>query len=269
MVKTDEYNEKKVVVFGGAKGIGKTIVEEFYKSGATVIIIDLDSRCQELCNEKIEFYQADITQENEIKKVSEAILEKHKRVDILVNNIRGQRFKEVSFLDFTFEGWMKSLSFILGGAYLSAKYFIPPMVKTNKGAIINISSISSSVIGEESANYHVAKAGLVQFTKYLADRYGKFNIRANCVSPGFIINKENMDFFNSVENKKLKELILHTHPLRKIGTEENVAKVVLFLCSDDSSFITGENIILDGGITLKDQWAVAHQTKKYLEKKNE
>jgi len=263
-----KYKGKKVLIFGGVNGIGKTIVEEFYRSGATVFIVDLDEKGKELCNKKIKFYQADITTEENIKQISKIILKKYKKIDIIVNNIRGKRFKEVDFLNFTIEEWMKSLSDILGGIYLTIKYFIPPMIKSQSGVILNISSISGTLIGEEPANYHIAKAGLIQFTKYLAERYGKFNIRANCISPGFIVNEEKMNFFNSEENKEFKNLACQTHPLHKIGKTQDVAKLVLFLCSDDSSFITGENITLDGGLTLKDQWAVANQTKKFLENKN-
>jgi NAD(P)-dependent dehydrogenase (short-subunit alcohol dehydrogenase family) len=268
-MKTNEFEGKIVVVFGGANGIGKAITEKFYQAGAEVLIVDLDLKCQKLFTGRIEFYQADITQENEIKNIAEEIIKKHKKIDVIINNIRGQRFKEVNFLDFTFEEWMRSFSFILGGSYLIAKYFIPSMINNNKGIILNMASISGDFIGEESASYHVAKAGLIHFTKYLAERYGKFNIRANCISPGFIVNDEKIDFFNSFENEEFKKLALHTHPLQKIGTGEDVANLALFLCSDNASFITGENITLDGGLTLKDQWMVANQTKRYLEKKNE
>jgi 3-oxoacyl-[acyl-carrier protein] reductase len=143
------------------------------------------------------------------------------------------------------------------------------MSQSKSGALIFIGSILGNVIGQESCAYHVAKAGLVQFTKYLAKNYGESNIRVTCVSPGFILMDQHRSKFNGRDNTSYKEATMMAHPIRKIGTCEDVAKTVTFLCSDESSFIVGQNIFIDGGVQLNEGWELANNMRLLYEKKNQ
>jgi len=255
---------KVTIIFGGGKDIGEEIVKLFVKEGSTVIIADLDESAgkkltQELKKDyltSIEFVSVNIVDEEQVNLVINKVIQEHKKIDILINNIRGDRFREKQAFDYSIKEWLESFKFILGGAYLTTKYTIPHMQRLKKGVILNISSISGFLIGDESMNYHIAKAGLTQFTKYVAAKYGSENIRANSVSLGFIVkDKHKMTF----ESSKKKHKAISVHPLRKVGTNLDVANAVLFLCSDDSGFITGENLIVDGGLTIQDQWSVINR----------
>ena len=136
------------------------------------------------------------------------------------------------------------------------------MKKQKGGVIINIGSILGTFVGHEDLCYHVAKAGLIQFTRCLAERFGPDNIRANCISPGFIVKDELRQHFESNENHSYRTAAINVHPLRRIGSPEDVADAVLFLASNEASFITGQNLIIDGGLTIRDQWSVADQFRK-------
>ncbi|MCF7866031.1 SDR family oxidoreductase [Candidatus Woesearchaeota archaeon] len=266
MKQKNYYNYKNdvFVIFGGAKDIGMCIAKSFFDSGAKVIVVDIEP----IESEFFFFYQADLTNESDVKKLVEKILLKYKKIDVLINNVRGKRFKSDDALDFSLDVWMNSLSTILGGSYIVAKYFIPVMIKQKKGVILNLASISGNLIGDEDISYHVAKAGLIQFTKYISTKYGKFNIRANCISPGFIVKDQNLERFNNKENDDYKKTALLSHPLRRIGVVDDVAKAALFLCSDDASFITGQDFIVDGGLTNNDPWALANNIRNYLNNPN-
>lgn len=264
------------VVFGGATHIGKSIVEIFAQNNAKVILIDINKeKSQELVEElkknklDVYFFNADITNEEKVEQLVKEIIEKFGKIDILVNNIRGEKYRDKKDLEHSLDEWLSQFKFILGGAYLTCKYVLPEMIKRKKGRIVNIASVSSKVIGDEPLTYHVSKAGLIQFTKYIANKYGKFNIRANCISPGFIVKKENLEKFNSENNKNYKKTAFLAHPLRKIGLAEDVSKTALFLCSEDSSFITGQNIVVDGGLLTNDPWNISNKVRLFFEEGKE
>lgn len=265
-MKTDVNNRfdgKIVLIFGGAKDLGRKLVESFSSNGANVIFADTDkNEAAKIVNKNIDFIECDICNGNQVKETVDKVIKKHKKIDVLINNIRGPPEVKDSF-DYSIEEWMDKLKIILGGVFTSTKYVLKHMIKAKKGVILNIASISAKYIGDESVEYHVAKAGLIQFTKYVAHKYGKYNIRANTISPGFIVKDKHMDKFNSAKNKNYKEFTLLCHPLRKIGTLQDMINLALFLCSDEASFITGEDIVIDGGLTINDPWALVSKIKKF------
>ena len=263
------FRGKVVLIIGGAVGIGKKITESFAQEGATTIFFDIDSlKGEELLknlkknNFPVNFFSVNITDEENIKEAIAAIIQEHKRIDIIINNVRGPRERGKGPFESSLTDWITSFNFILGGAYLALKYTLPEMAKQKKGVVLNMGSVSGLLIGDESLQYHVAKAGLIQLTKFVADRYGKDGIRANCISPGFIVREEDFSQFNQENNQRYKQTAILTHPLRKIGSTVDVARAALFLCSEESSFITGENLVVDGGLTIRDQWSVASQISK-------
>lgn len=269
----NRYQGKVILIFGGSKGIGRTIAESFTKEGGDVIISDVDEEngkkvveCAQSQGRKINFIKADVISESEVQQTVFKTITEFKKIDVLVYNVRGPRDKTENLLNHSLSQWMDSLKYVLGGSYLTCKLVIPEMIKQNGGVIINIASISGLYIGDEPASYHTAKAALLNFSKYLADKYGPNNIRINCVSPGFIVNEEHLPYFNAEQNKNYRNTALLAHPLRKVGNAANIANAVLFLASADASFITGQNIIIDGGLTLRDQWSVANQIRSNFEK---
>lgn len=268
MMINKRFQNKVIVLFGGAKGIGKDIAEAFAVEGGNVFIVDIDTnmgyKVAESAQQQglaITFLKADITNEQEIYQITIKIFKQCQKIDVLINNVRGPRDRADKPLEYSLTQWMDSIKYILGGTYLTCKNLIPKMIQQKEGVIINIASISASYIGEESASYHTAKAGLIQFSKYLADKYGQYQIRVNCVSPGFILHEEHITRFNEANNLNYRETAFLTHPLKRVGNTADVAKLVLYLASPDASFITGQNITIDGGLTIRDQWAVANQIR--------
>lgn len=258
----NRFKGKNVLVVGGSTGIGKKIVNAFLDEGASLVVADIDElkgyKMLEDCSGKlIKFYKLDVTNEDNIINLARDVM----KVDVLVFCVRGPRQKKKE-MELTFQESMESMQVILGGSYIISKHIIPLMKKQKGGVIINIGSISGMFVGLEGMFYHVAKAGLIQFTKYLAERFGSDNIRINCISPGFIVNDENRQYFESDENYSYRKDAINVHPLRKIGSSADVADAVLFLASNEASFITGQNLIVDGGLTIRDQWSVADQFRK-------
>lgn len=223
---------KTALVTGGSRGIGKAIVERFQKEGAKVIVFDIEKPAYDA-----EFFQVDITDEDQIKKAVSQI----EKLDILVNNA-GIYFQEsVENTD------KKELDRIVDinfkGTYLMCKHCLP-LIKKAKGSIINISSSIGIVPELTSPAYCSTKAAVIMLTKCLSQEYGTWGIRVNTVSPGPIDTPLLRASFRSEEDeiKSGKK-----NPMRRIGKPEEVANVVLFLASDESSYVNGAVYAVDGG----------------------
>lgn len=219
-----DFKDKIVVVTGGAKGIGKTISEEFRKSGAKVAIIDIVEN---------DYFIGDIADENTLKIFAEKVLNEHCQVDYLINNAMISRggIDNCSYDDFNYV-----LRVGISAPYMLAKLFANHF---GEGAsIINISSSRDRMSQPNSESYTAAKGGIVALTHALAvSLAGK--VRVNSISPGWIDTActiyEGPDAYQ--------------HPVGRVGNSLDIANMVLYLCSDKAGFITGENICIDGGMT--------------------
>lgn len=140
----------------------------------------------------------------------------------------------------------------LKAAFFASQEAIKQMSKNGGGVIINISSVASDLVCQESPAYHVAKAGINQMTRYLAMHAGAYNIRVNSVVPGFIIQDENMNRYSDELNTHYKKIAEFCHPIGHTGTSADVAEAVFFLCSPQSKFITGQSIVVDGGLIIQE-----------------
>jgi NAD(P)-dependent dehydrogenase (short-subunit alcohol dehydrogenase family) len=146
---------------------------------------------------------------------------------------------------------------MLDATFFASQEAVRHMRTAATGSIINVSSIAASRVVPESPSYHAAKAGVVAITRYLAAVAGPWGIRVNCIEPGFIVKDEHQSQFNADDNRDYRSLAVACHPLRRTGYSDEVAEAILFLASDAARFITGQSIVVDGGLTLQEPFSLA------------
>lgn len=245
------FEDKVAVVTGGARGIGRCIVQRLYRDGAAVVIADMDGEAgEEARREVVEdggralFAQTNVTQSDQASELVKTTLGEFGRVDILINNAGITR--DNLLMRMKEEDWDAVLAVNLKGAFNCSKAAIGPMIKARGGRIISIASVVGISGNPGQCNYGASKAGLVGFTKSLAREVCSRNITVNAVAPGFIpdtgLTKELAD--------KAIEGMLSQVPLGRPGTPEDVAHAVAFLASDWASYITGHVLTVDGGMTM-------------------
>jgi len=272
-----DFIKKTIVVTGAARGIGKNIAAKFAASGATVIIIDrnaalLDKVRQELHTDglKVETVELDLSMIDKFSEHVKSILKEYGSIDILVNNARAG--KKTRPLSETLDNFNLSLDISLKAPLFFSQAVIEETAKRSdlnsdqNKCIINISSVVAQNICKESAAYHIAKAALENLTRYLAVHAGPLGFRVNAIRPGFIVQDEHKEKYESVDNEDYREMTERCHPLRRVGRSNDIANAAMFLGSDLASFITGQVLTVDGGLTIQDQWDLVHTYHHSLEK---
>jgi 3-oxoacyl-[acyl-carrier protein] reductase len=238
-----------VLVTGGSKGIGRAIVTAFAEAGDAVIINFSKSKNEaealklELSqgNDNISIEKADVADSAQVKEMINNVIEKHGRIDVLVNNAGITRD---SFLMLMSErDWSDVIDINLTGVFNCSKAVSEYMISQRGGVIINIASLSGITGLPGQTNYSAAKGGVIAFTKALAKELAHFGIRVNAVAPGVI----ETEIINSL-NEKVKHNFLDNIPLKRFGRPDEVASVVRFLASQEASYITGETICVTGGL---------------------
>jgi NAD(P)-dependent dehydrogenase (short-subunit alcohol dehydrogenase family) len=265
----DSFVDKIVIVTGAARGIGKNIATTFAESGSQVIIVDINeslakSVTSELCYNglRADYLVIDLAKKGEPQRMVSTIAQKFGRLDVLVNNARAGIRHEM--LSETEENWDLTCDVILRAAYFAAQTAVPIMAANGGGSIVNIVSVAAHQVSFESPAYHASKAGLLQVTRYLAVKAGKHGVRVNGIMPGFIVQDEHQVRFYNSDNAEYRSRAEICHPVGCIGTSNNVAEATLFLCSKGASFITGHCIVVDGGLSLQDNWtAVTSFSESY------
>jgi NAD(P)-dependent dehydrogenase (short-subunit alcohol dehydrogenase family) len=239
--------DKVIIVAGGCGLIGKAIVADIVKKGGIAINGDISVEN----NTENNSVNLDITDNDSIKYAIAAVYEKFQRIDGLVNAAYprtsdwGEKFETV-----TMESWQKNVDMQMNSIFYICQQTIKYMQKTYSGSIVNLASIYG-VVGNDftlyeglgmtsAAAYSAIKGGIINFSRYLASLYGQENIRVNCVSPGGIFDNQNPVF---VERYNAKV------PMRRMGTPEDIAPAVSFLLSGEAKYITGQNLVVDGGWT--------------------
>jgi len=237
---------KTAIITGATGGIGKAITLLFHQEGANVVICyNKNKKEAENLHKKLEnsiTCQLDL---NNSESISDVISKSHKQfnsIDILINN--GAFLSQKPFETIEEEEWDYTLSVNLKAPFLMCQKVIPYMKKQNHGRIVNISSIGGQWGGNLAIHYAASKAGLISLTKSLSKIYSKDNILTNCIAPGLIDTKM---IANEIKTKEGKEKI-NQIPIKRIGTPQEVAKTALFLVSDDSTYVTGQTINLNGGM---------------------
>lgn len=240
---------KAVIVTGGAQGIGRACVEAFAAEGAAVAIADLDAEKGEALVAELEakgqtatFVRADVGDARDAGALVDATLEWAGRLDVLVNN--AGIIKTADFLDLAEADFDQVLRVNLKGAFLVGQAAARVMVARGGGAIVNMSSANAVLAIPNQVPYVVSKGGLNQLTKVMALSLADKNVRVNAVGPGSIMT----DILRVVmDNDEARRRILSRTPLGRTGEPSEVAKLVLFLASDDASYITGQCVYIDGG----------------------
>jgi len=244
---------KVAIITGGNSGIGAATSKLFSREGARVCITGRnEKRGREVVTE-IEKHGgegilvvADVRFPDECRKAVEATIEAFDKVDILVNNA-GVYFAETT-IECTEEHWDLTVDISLKGTFLMSKYALPSMIAQKSGVIINVSSGWGVQGGEKAVSYCAAKGGMVVMTKAMAIDHGTQGIRVNCLSPGDVktpmLDADAKDQGMTVEEY---EAMASQRPIGRVGTSEELAKAALFLASDDSSYMTGANLVVDGG----------------------
>ena len=241
--------DKVAIVTGGTKGIGRAISLLFAEEGAGVVANfskDVDA-AEALMNEakskrlSVGLFKADITQFDQVKEMMEETFAQYGKIDILVNNVGLVRDNFLMLM--SDEDWDSLLRTNLTSLFHCCRTVIRKMIPQRKGKIINISSISGILGTSGQTNYAATKGGVISFTKSLARELGPFNIHVNAVAPGLIKS----EIVSKMPKEKV-EAIIKSSSLGRMGNPEDVAQAVLFLASEGSDYITGQTIVVDGGI---------------------
>ena len=242
---------KVAVVTGSAQGIGKAIAIKLANAGADVIVVDMDVEGVQQTSKEIESsgvktlgVKCNVADANDVANLVSKIQETFPTIDILVNNAGITRDNLLMRMDE--KDWDLVLSVNLKGPFLMTKAISQVMMRQRRGRIVNVASVVGLMGNAGQANYAASKGGLVAFTKSVAKEFASRNITCNAVAPGFIETR-----MTEKLQDKAKENYIKAIPLNRFGTADDVANAILFLASDDASYITGQIIGVDGGMFMR------------------
>lgn len=244
---------KVAIITGAGSGMGKATALLFTKEGAKVIVAEIVEQGGRATVQAIEkgggeavFVKVDVSQRKDVAAVIKAAIDKYGKLDILVN-CAGIALAEGSTTDCTDEIFNRIIATNLNGVWLGMKYAIPEMMKTGGGAIINFASIAALEAYQGLPAYSASKGGVISLSRVAAIEFAAKNIRVNCVAPGHIATPMLLDAWAEEGLKRFRDIA----PQGRLGEPGEIASTVLFLASDESSHITGQTIVIDGGVTAR------------------
>lgn len=235
--------DKVAIITGGSRGIGRAIAESFLKEGAKVYAFDVIEPESDFPIDNIAFIKTDVTNTESVKTAVDKVLENEKRIDILVNNAGVTR--DNLMMRMTEEDWDKVLNINLKGSFICSKAVVRTMMSQRSGRIINMGSVVGVMGNAGQANYSASKAGMIGLTKSMAKEFGGRNVLVNLIAPGFV--KTAMTDKLTEEQRKFFEDII---PLKRGAEPQDIANAAIFLASDESSYITGQVLHVDGGMVM-------------------
>jgi len=245
-----QLKDKVTIVTGGARGIGRDIALLFAKAGSHIALCDVNAELLASTAREIEALGrkamtgvVDVTKADQVDSFVQKTLDNFSKIDILVNNAGITR--DGLLVRMSENDWDLVLNVNLKGAFNCTKAVSKIMMKQRDGRIVNMASIIGIVGNAGQANYAASKGGLIAFTKTVAKELASRNVRANAIAPGFIQTDMTAKLSEEVKSEMLKHI-----PLGKLGTPQDVANLALFLASDDSAYITGQVIQVDGGMAM-------------------
>lgn len=242
-----ELNGRKALVTGATGGIGEAIARQLHSQGAIVGLHGtkkekLDSLASEL-GERVFVFPANLSDREAVKALGQAVEEQMGGVDILVNNAGITR--DGLFVRMSDEDWDSVLAVNLTAVFNLTKELTHPMMRRRFGRIINITSVVGVTGNPGQANYCASKAGIIGFSKSLAQEIASRNVTVNCIAPGFI-----QSAMTDKLNDKQKDGILGVIPMKRMGTTEEIASAAVYLASDEASYVTGQTIHVNGGMAM-------------------
>lgn len=248
-------SEKTAVVTGAANGIGREIALDLAEKGASVVIADVQREpreegtpTDEMVDERTEgmYVETDVSDSDSVSDLFDTVQESFGGLDVLVNNAAIFTVDD-EVLELDLNDWQRSLDVNLTGVFLCCKYALPPLLESDGGSIINISSVAGLGADTEQAAYCATKGGVTNLTRQLALDYAPKGIRVNSVHPGVVASGVNEPFLESSHGQHMIESIPEGRP----GDPEEIASVVSFLASDGASYVNGHALVADGALTSK------------------
>ncbi|OLS22981.1 MAG: 2,5-dichloro-2,5-cyclohexadiene-1,4-diol dehydrogenase [Candidatus Thorarchaeota archaeon AB_25] len=258
-----KLDNRVAVITGGASGIGKAIAELFVKEGARVVVSDIQDELGETfaksLGDKATYTHADVSLEDDVKSMIDHAVDTYGRLDCVVNNA-GMGGVKGEIESIPVEGFDQSITILLRGVFLGMKHAAPVMKKQGGGNIINISSVAGLRGVSQNHPYSAAKAAVLQLTRTVAMELAYYKIRVNSICPGSIVTSifgaaKGLSSAESAQAYEgLKRLFEKGQPIRRAGLPEDIANAALWLASDDSSFVTGHALVVDGGVSAGQMW---------------
>lgn len=244
--------DRIVVITGAGSGIGRACAIEFAKEGASVVVVDINLpsvletvRQIESAGGTARAFETDVSQPDSVRQLAGETRRIFSQVHVLLNNAAIQVNKTVE--DTTVEEWNREMAVNLGGVFLCSKFFLP-LLRQTRGSIISMSSVNGYFVEPFCAGYCATKAAIIGLTKAMAIDHGKEGIRVNCICPGYIDAGLAEGYFQAQPDPAAARLAAgKLHALWRIGRPEEVARVAVFLASDEASFMTGSAVVVDGG----------------------
>jgi NAD(P)-dependent dehydrogenase (short-subunit alcohol dehydrogenase family) len=251
------FKGKVVIVSGAGSGIGRAVAELFAEEGGRVVILDIEKRGVDETSTSISRRKGealplvcDVTDEGDVSNGVAQVLRHYRHIDVLCNNAGVELSKPLARTE-EYE-WDRVLAVNLKGMFLLSKHVVPHMISSGGGAIVNTSSISGLLGWPDSSAYCASKGGVIQLTREMAVEYGPCNIRVNCICPGTTVTPM-IDRLLGLEDdpEGTSQSIRVMHPLGRFAQPEEIARAMLFLASEEASFVTGAVLPVDGGYTSK------------------
>jgi NAD(P)-dependent dehydrogenase (short-subunit alcohol dehydrogenase family) len=246
------FKDKVALITGAASGIGRDTAIAFAEKGAAVVISDVDADGLEETAKRIKDKEGEVTviitdvsKEPEVKSMIEKIVDTYGRLDVACNNA-GVGGELAPTADYTSEQWDRVINVNLRGQWLCMKYQIPAMLNNEGGSIVNIASILGKVGFANAPAYVASKHGLVGLTKAASLEYSSQGVRVNAVAPAFI-ETAMLEQAGLTTDPEKKQMLVNMHPIGRLGQPREVADAIVWIASDEASFVTGHTLLVDGG----------------------
>lgn len=261
---------KVALITGAARGIGKGTAKLFGREGALVVVADVDdAHGVETVGEikadggSAAFIHADVEYEKDIREMIGFTVEQYGKLDVLINDAYWSAWGSV--VDLATADWDKSLNVMVRAHYLASKYAIPHMIEAGGGSIINIASVHGYLAASNSAAYEASKAAVINLSRQIAVDFGPRGIRCNSICPGWVITERGEESLKS--HPERLETGVQVYPVRRAGRPIDIAYGALYLASDESTFVTGHALVIDGGLTSWLHDSLGHHLERYFDEK--